>query len=102
MKHIWAFALLIAACGGDTEAPTCSEAVSTYYAAGCVVTDVNGAPYSAGEWITVCRQDSAIVEGTQCEDEFDELMFCFAEVSVDDCALCDIELDRLVACGGSL
>jgi hypothetical protein len=88
-----------AACG--EEAPSCQQAVSHYYGAGCRLVDVNGRPFTEAEVIGDCKGLLAVAPDS-CVDDLEDLRFCFAGVPspigpVTDCD-CTREQDALLTC----
>lgn len=93
--------LLIAACGGGGEdAPSCQQAVSHYYAAGCVLTS-NGQPTSESDSLRLC-QELLLDAPRQCEDDLADFRSCLGGVPTPsttntDCD-CSPEIDALLTC----
>ncbi len=91
------------ACGpSGREAPSCSESVGHYYAAGCTFTDLNtGVPFTVGEWTVKCR-DLLATAPPQCEAELADWRICMDSVPTPsttnaDCD-CSAEQEALLTC----
>ena len=82
----------MAACG--EEAPSCQQAVSSFYATGCAFLDPNGAPYSEGQAAQSCREVNAAVPD-RCQAQFDDFVRCLESTSNCDCSR---EQDALFGC----
>lgn len=89
----------LVACGGGDEAPSCQEAVSSFYAAGCVIVDLQtGQPFTEGDVILSCKQSLAAAPD-QCQDELADLRSCFAGVAnAQQCTTCADEQDAILTC----
>jgi hypothetical protein len=77
MKMTLLGGLFLIGCGGDARpAPSCFDAFSHYYAAGCTLVDLNtGQQVSQGTVIAQC-QTAAANEPANCRDEFDAFLSC--------------------------
>lgn len=99
-----AIAILFAmgACGGD-DTPSCQQAVTHYYEAGCVLLNpANGQPYPVADVITNCKQLLEASPSAACDDALADLRVCFGSVkspiaSNADCD-CSAEQDAILTC----
>ena len=88
--------VLVMACssedGGDDEvdAPTCQQAITSFYDAGCAFGNSDGSDIPPGEMIESCK-DSLVSQPDDCVDEFEAFMFCLDDVQgpVDSSSDCD-------------
>lgn len=65
--------------GNDTP-PSCQQALTHYYGAGCGYTDTStGQPIALADMIGRCHQVAAIAP-VQCENDLDNWLFCNNEV----------------------
>jgi hypothetical protein len=89
---------VLAACGGSSEPPpSCQDAVTSFYAVGCVFSE-SGQAIPASEMITRCREARADAP-SQCIDELDDLQWCLATVANDtECAACSREQEAILTC----
>lgn len=101
MKHLLLIAILMGGCGGDAPTvPTCTEAMSNFYACGCTFSTEDGAVPLA-ETITGCNQVmvAASSAGGNCPARMNSLLMCLGDVrGVAECEVCNDELGRLDAC----
>lgn len=92
---VWA----TAACGEDP--PSCQNAVTNFYDAGCMFSDANGNPTPLSQANAACQEANASVTDS-CRGEFEDWLFCLddirAPVSDVICRSCSEEFDALVAC----
>lgn len=91
----------IAACGQTSDAPTCQQAVSHYYAAGCALFRTNGMPIPELEVIESCKQLLATAPDP-CVDDLADLRSCLGGVPLPsasnaDCD-CSEEQDAILTC----
>jgi hypothetical protein len=101
MRPILSVVLLFAAACDSSDPPTCSEAVSHFYDAGCTLITTGGSPIPEAEFLGTCREASSDVPAS-CEDEFEDLLEALASVPdpISGDADCDIgpELDAIATC----
>jgi hypothetical protein len=96
--------VLVAAClvGCGEEAPSCQQAVTHYYDAGCKLVNLaTGTDFTKNEIIADCRNTIATFPA-RCEGELEDLRFCFDSVPSPaktnaDCD-CSQEQDALATC----
>jgi hypothetical protein len=93
-------ATICCACGGE-DVPSCQQAVSHYYAAGCVLVMTNGQNYAELDIVADCKARIAASTGDACDNALDDLRVCFGNVtspakSNADCD-CSAEQDALVS-----
>lgn len=85
-----------------SEPPSCQQAVTHYYDAGCVLVNLQtGQPYPAAEVITNCKNLLAIAPD-QCIDDLENLRSCWGSVKTPartnaDCD-CSAEQDAILTC----
>jgi hypothetical protein len=94
--------LLVVGCGGsDEEVPSCQQAMTGFYGAGCSFFDLTTSPptpYPLNVAISDCQELNAAVPD-RCQSYFDDLMFCLDGVPNDTrCTDCSGEQDRLFGC----
>lgn len=92
-------ATICCACGGE-DVPSCQQAVSHYYGAGCLLVMQNGQPYAELDIVADCKARIAASTGDACDNALDDLRLCFGGVvspahSDVDCD-CTAEQDALV------
>jgi hypothetical protein len=93
---------LLVACGGDDPPPSCQQAMTHYYDAGCLFYDLQtGQPIPVNERISFCHQVKAAAP-MSCEDDVADWLFCLEGVpspasSNADCD-CTQEQDALLTC----
>ncbi len=95
-------ALFGAAC--TEEVPSCQQAVTNYYGAGCTFLDLRTnppTPYTLNESIVDCKGVNSAVPD-RCQSYFDDYMFCLdgirAPVTNATCGSCSSEQDALFGC----
>lgn len=104
MRNIMGVMLLVAACsGGDGRSvPTCQQAVSHFYAAGCKFRDLQtGMDVPEGEVTLQCRQLVEAAPGS-CVDDVENYRICLNSVPTPsttnaDCD-CSAEQEALLTC----
>lgn len=92
--------LVLVGCG--EEPPSCQQAVSHYYGAGCELRDSNGRPFTEGEIVASCKQSIAASTSSDCDAALEDLRFCFDSVPSPamtnaDCD-CSVEQDAVLTC----
>ena len=89
------------ACGGSEEVPSCQDAMTSYYAAGCSFFDLTTnppTPYSLNAVIVDCKNVNSAVPA-RCESYFADYMFCLDGVATEaQCTDCSSEQDALFGC----
>lgn len=97
-----AVVLFLGGCGGggNGELPSCSDAFTHYYGAGCVYADQDG-PFTVNDMVQLCREASSDVPPS-CEGEFEDWILCHGNVPDEatqnsDCD-CNSEFDALFSC----
>jgi hypothetical protein len=86
--------LSIVGCG---EPPSCQQAVSHYYGAGCTFANVNtGQATTQQQAISACSTINAAVQES-CRSKFESWLECIASAPPCDCTK---ESDALFACTG--
>jgi len=96
----WLVVLMtMAGCGSDP-APSCNEAFTAYYAAGCTFVDLqSGQPVPVGQAIAGC-QGAAATTPVACRDTEDDLLRCIDTSSPASQCDCSQEQMALIRCGG--
>jgi hypothetical protein len=94
-------AIGLGGCGGGDEPPSCQQAVTHFYEAGCMLVDANGTPFTALEVIENCKGLLGAAPD-QCLDDLDNLRSCFGSVKSPamtnaDCD-CSAEQDAILTC----
>jgi hypothetical protein len=95
-------AVLLMACGGGEDVPSCQEAVTHYYDSGCAFFDLEtGDQISAGQAVSDCRFVLANAPPS-CENDVEDLIVCLDSVPSDsttneDCD-CASEQESLLTC----
>ena len=102
MKIALAFllCLFVCSCGEDAPAPTCSEAMNSFYAQGCSFYTEDG-PTSLTDSILGCNQTmvEASARGGSCPSKMNAMLRCLDGVSgAAECETCNDELGTLSAC----
>jgi hypothetical protein len=100
MRKALALVLLVA-CGGE-DVPSCQQAVSHYYGAGCVLLATNGQPYPEIEIVNSCKELLATSPSRACDEALEDLRICFGSVPSPasgnaDCD-CTREQDAILTC----
>jgi hypothetical protein len=94
-----AMGLAMTACGGDP--PSCQQAISSFYAAGCTFRDTSTNPPTETPESTAlytCSQINIEIP-ERCRPEFDDWKSCLEGVANDtQCTDCSQEADALFAC----
>lgn len=90
----------LAACGGGEDAPSCQQATTHYYEAGCAIT-LQGGEITQGEAMGLC-QDLIREAPPQCEDDVADFRSCMGGVPSPasgnaDCD-CSVEIDAILTC----
>jgi hypothetical protein len=92
--------VLLGACS-EEPAPSCQDAITNFYGAGCVFTNLSttpATPYTLNEAITSCKQVLMAVPD-RCQSYFDDYQFCLDGVrSSSQCTDCTQEQDALFGC----
>ncbi len=95
-KILVVVALAVGACGSD--APSCNEAFSHFYAKGCVLVDSSGAPYSQADVIVSCQQIAAAAPDN-CIGKLDDWLSCLNGIeNANTCTSCSGEQMKLIEC----
>lgn len=94
-------ALLVVGCGHE-EVPTCQQALTHYYEAGCSYYNLDtGAPIPVSEMISSCREALSAAPAS-CEDDLDDWLVCLggvdAPASTDADCDCSAEQESLLTC----
>lgn len=84
--------ILLAACGSDEAAPSCQQAVTSFYDTGCVFGDLDGNELPPGEAIDSCKS----FLGVGCDGPLEDFLFCLDEV--DESCDCTQEQDDVIRC----
>lgn len=90
--------LLAGACGGGDEPPSCQQAFTHYYSAGCTYYDLNtGQPIAVGTMIANCQ--SAAASAGRCLDELNDWLYCNDSVPTPSTtnAQCDCSQEFMAA-----
>jgi hypothetical protein len=102
--YAFASAILLAACGGsgDDEPPSCQQAFTHYYQAGCRYFELaTGAEIPLGDMIDSCRGILADAPET-CVDDVEDWLFCLDDVpsnsTTDAQCDCSQEQESLLTC----
>jgi hypothetical protein len=100
MKGIAMILLLAASCSGDSAPPpSCQQAFTHYYDAGCVLVNLQTSqPYAVGDIITQCNQLAADVSSSaDCKGKLDNWLECTAGVPDNSTtnAQCDCSQDQM-------
>ncbi len=79
MKMLMVVAAVVAV-GCNEEVPSCQQAVTHYYGAGCKLVNLStGAAYTQNEIIADCKNTIATFPA-RCETALEDLRFCFDSV----------------------
>lgn len=98
MKQI-ALVMVLGAMGCGEDPPSCQQAVTHYYGAGCTFLNVNtGQATSQLEAIGACSQINAAVSDG-CRGQFEVWLECIHSVPNNTQCDCTQESDALFACG---
>lgn len=81
--------------------PSCQQAVTHYYGAGCALFMTNGQPYAELDVVSDCKQSLAATPD-RCQYALDDLRSCWGSVknpatTNSDCD-CSQEQDAWIAC----
>lgn len=101
-KRLAIVLLLLSACGGE-DVPSCQQAVTHYYEAGCTLVNLQtNQPFSAADVITDCKQLLATSPSSACDGALEDLRVCFGNVkspaSTDADCDCTAEQDAILTC----
>ena len=95
--------VMVAAClvGCTEEVPSCQDAVTNYYGAGCAFQNLATTPptpYTQNEAILSCKDVNNAVPD-RCQEFFDDFVSCLDGVSsTAQCTSCTDEQDALFGC----
>ncbi len=99
-KMVVAIAMCAVGCGEDEEAPSCQQAMASFYGAGCFFYDTSTTPMtttSENAALSACQQVNIGIP-ERCRPKFDDWKTCLAATTMADCAMCSPEGDALFAC----
>lgn len=93
-----AVAVAMTACGSDEPVPSCQQAVTNFYGAGCAFINLQtNQPYTVNESIQSCK-DTLVAVPDRCQSYFDDYMVCLDSATASTCANCGDEQDALFGC----
>jgi hypothetical protein len=89
--------VFLVACGGGDDVPSCQQAMTQYYAAGCALFDAQGNQYSALDATALCKGARSEAP-SRCYDELDDLQVCLGAAETDADCDCSAEQDAILTC----
>ncbi|MEO7735579.1 MAG: hypothetical protein ABIY55_31785 [Kofleriaceae bacterium] len=88
----------MAACSSDSAPPSCQQAISHYYAAGCRFVNLEtGAEQSQSQAIAGCQSASSETPD-RCDDEVDDWLRCIDSTSAAQQCDCSQEQMSILRC----
>jgi hypothetical protein len=72
-------AVMCVACGGGEDPPSCQQAMTSYYGAGCAFFGQDGSETPQNQALQSCVE-IAVDNAPGCQDEFDDWLFCLDRV----------------------
>lgn len=90
----------LVACGSSAKpAPSCNQAISAYYAAGCAFRDLDTGQNVPRDQVIAECQSGAGSTPPACQDEEDDLLVCLSESTPAMQCDCSEEQMTLIRCG---
>lgn len=91
-------ALVLVACGSDPEPPSCFQAMSAYYGAGCAFQNLQtGQQISQQQATSDCQSEAGSI-APACDDELDAWLTCLSETSPAEQCDCSVEQMAYIRC----